>query len=159
MPWFVAMTKPGHEGIAAVNLQRQGFVWYYPKYLHKKPGAKAVVRPLFPRYIFVKLETVWHSLCGTRGISYLLMGGHGPQLLPDPVIEAIQLREDKTGLYQLLAPPRFRKGSKVKASEGPLAGLLLFYEGMSSHDRVKVLADLLGRKCTVEIEERLLAAA
>lgn len=159
MSWFVAMTKPNHEGIAAANLQRQGFHWYYPRYSHKKPGLAAVVRPLFPRYMFVKLETVWHSLRGTRGISYLLMGEHGPQLLPDTVIDTIQMREDKNGLYQLIAPPRFAKGAKVKTQEGPLAGLLLFYEGMSTHDRVKVLADLLGRSCVVEIEERLLTAA
>ncbi len=159
MSWFVAMTKPNHEGIAAVNLQRQGFDYYYPRYLHKRPGKASLERPLFPRYIFVKLEAVWHSLCGTRGISYLLMGDAGPQLLPDSVIETIQLREDKSGLYQLVAPPRFRKGQRVKSQEGPLAGLLLCYEGQSAHDRVKVLADILGRKCTVEIEERLLAAA
>ncbi len=159
MSWFVAMTKPNHEGIAAVNLQRQGFVFYYPRYAHKKPGLAAVIRPLFPRYMFVKLEQVWHSLNGTRGISYLLMGDSGPQLLPDTVVEAIQAREDKNGLYQLIAPPRFHKGSKVKSQEGPLAGLLLLYEGMSTHDRVKVLAELLGRSCVVEIEEKLLSAA
>lgn len=159
MPWFVAMTKPNHEGIAAVNLQRQGFTFYYPRYLHKKPGCKAVIRPLFPRYMFVKLEAVWHSLRGTRGISYLLMGDHGPQMLPDPVIETIRIREDKSGLYQLVAPPRFSKGSKVKASAGPLEGLLLLYEGMTSNDRVQVLAELLGRACLVEMEERLLVAA
>lgn len=159
MPWFVAMTKPNHEGIAAANLQRQGFDWYYPRYAHKKPGAASLIRPLFPRYIFIRLEAVWHSLCGTRGISYLLMGDAGPQLLPDSVIETIRLREDKQGLYQLIAPPRFSKGSKVKTSEGPLAGLLLLYEGMTSHDRVNVLAEILGRACVVEMEERLLTAA
>ena len=159
MPWFVAMTKPNHEGIAAVNLQRQGFTFYYPKYAHKKPGLAAVVRPLFPRYIFVKLEQVWHSLNGTRGISYLLMGDRGPQLLPDSVVEAIRTREDKQGLYQLIAPPRFTKGSKVKCQEGPLAGLLLLYEGQTSQDRVRVLAELLGRACVVEVEEKLLTAA
>lgn len=159
MSWFVAMTKPNHEGIAAANLQRQGFVWYYPRYLHKRPGSEPLIRPLFPRYIFIKLEQVWHSLHGTRGISYLLMAGNGPQLLPDAVIGAIRQREDKTGLYQLVAPPRFHKGQKVKTQEGPLAGLSLLYEGMAAHDRVKVLADLLGRLCVVEVEERLLTAA
>ena len=159
MPWLIAMTKPNHEGIAAENLQRQGFDWYYPRYAHKKPGSKPVIRPLFPRYMFVKLGLVWHSLRGTRGVSSLLMQDSRPALLPDSVIVAIQTREDKNGLYQLIAPPRFAKGAKVKASEGPLAGLLLFCEGMSAHDRVKVLADLLGRSCVVEIEERLLTAA
>lgn len=159
MSWFVCMTKPNHEGIAAVNLARQGFVYYYPQFLQKKPGVKSVVRPLFPRYVFVKLQEVWHSLHGTRGISYLLMGESGPQLLPDRVIEGIQAREDKNGYYQLIAPPRFMRGAKVKAEAGPFTGLPLLYEGQTAHDRVKCLVELMGRSCVVEIPEKVLAAA
>lgn len=159
MSWFVCMTKPNHEGIAAVNLQRQGFEYYYPRYFAKKPGTPGTIRPLFPRYMFVKLEAVWHSLRGTRGVSCLLMGDNGPQLLPDRVIDGIKAREDKNGLYQLIAPPRFKRGARVKAGAGPFQGLPLLYEDMSTHDRVKCLADLLGRLCVVEIEERLLSAA
>lgn len=159
MPWFVCMTKPNHEGIAAVNLARQGFTYYYPRYLLKKPDKTTTIRPLFPRYMFVKLGEVWHSLRGTRGISSLLMGDGGPQLLPDRVIEGIRAREDKNGLYQLIAPPRFQRGAKVKAEAGPFVGLPLLYEGQSAHDRVRCLVELMGRSCPVEIEEKLLAAA
>lgn len=159
MAWCVVMTKPNHEAIAAANLQRQGFDYYYPRFLKKKPGTTAVVRPLFPRYIFVFIEQVWRSLSGTRGISYVLMGNEGPQLVADALIQRIKEREDKNGLYQLIAPPRFKPGAKVKAEKGPLAGVALIYEGMSGHDRVKVLADLLGRSTIVIIEEKLLVAA
>jgi transcriptional antiterminator RfaH len=159
MSWLVAMTRPNHEGIASLHLARQGFTWYYPRYAHKRPGLATIIRPLFPRYMFIRLEQVWHSLHGTRGLSRLLMGENGPQLLSDGAVEGIQAREDKHGLYQLVAPPRFRKGSKVKCQQGPLAGLSLLYEGMAAHDRVKVLAELLGRACIVEVEEKLLIAA
>jgi transcription antitermination factor NusG len=159
MTWFVAMTKPNHEGIAATNLQRQGFDYYYPRYLQKKPNKTPIVKPLFPRYMFIRLQQVWHSLQGTRGISCLLMGETGPQLLADRVIAAIQAREDKHGYYQLIAPPRFQRGSKVKAEAGPFQGLPLLYEGMSTHDRVHCLVQLMGRACTVEIQEKVLAAA
>ncbi len=153
------MTKPNHEAIAAVNLQRQGFLYYYPKFLLKKPGTSPTVRPLFPRYIFIFVGQVWHSLSGTRGISYILMGEGGPQIVPDHIVNRIKEREDKSGLYQLTAPPRFTPGSKVKCEEGPLAGHLLVCEGMAPHDRVNVLVALLGRLCRVEIEEKLLIAA
>lgn len=159
MPWFVCMTKPNHEGIAATNLHRQGFCFYYPRYLHKKPGFDPRIKPLFPRYMFVKLQSVWHSLQGTRGISYLLMGENGPHLLPDTVIEGLQAREDKHGYYQLIPPPRFQRGAKVKAEAGPFMGLPLLYEGMSVHDRVKCLVELMGRSCVVEVPEKVLVAA
>lgn len=159
MPWLVCMTKPNHEAIAAVNLQRQGFSYYYPRYLQKKPGTAGSIRPLFPRYMFVRLGEVWHSLRGTRGISYLLMHDEGPALLADRVIDGIQSREDKNGLYQLIAPPRFQRGARVKAGAGPLMGLPLLYEGQSAHDRVRCLVELMGRSCTVELEDKLLIAA
>jgi transcriptional antiterminator RfaH len=159
MPYCVCMTKPNHEAIAAANLNRQGFDYYYPRFLLKKPGVTPVVRPLFPRYMFVFINQVWRSLGGTRGISYVLMGETGPQLLADSVVQKIRGREDKHGMYQLVAPPRFKPGDPVKASDGPLAGLPLIYEGMTSHDRVKCLAQLLGRACVVTVEEKLLIAA
>lgn len=159
MAYIVCVTKPNHEAIAAVNLRRQGFSYYYPRFMSRKPGVKGQIRPLFPRYIFVQQEQVWHSLNGTRGISSILMGERGPQLLSDSVVAAIKSREDKHGLFQLEAPPKFIQGSKVRATEGPLAGLPLIYEGMAAHDRVKVLSEILGRKVVTEIEEKILVAA
>ena len=153
------MTKPNHEAIAAVNLQRQGFRHYYPRFMLKKPGATPVIRPLFPRYIFIFVEQMWRSLSGTRGISYVLMGEGGPQTVDDQVVDRIREREGKDGLYQLTAPPKFQPGEKVKAEEGPLVGLPLFYEGMVAHDRVNVLVEMLGRQCRVEIEEKILITA
>ena len=159
MSWLIAVSKPNHEKIAAANLTRQGFEFYYPKLLIQKPNAKAVERPLFPRYIFVLAGSVWRSLTGTRGLSYVLMNEGGPQIISDTVINAIKAREDSSGHFQLIAPPRFVPGDKVKCQEGPLAGLPLIYEGMSGHERAKVLMDFLGRHCVVTVEEKLLTAA
>lgn len=159
MPWAVAMTKPNQEAIAAINLQRQGFEYYYPRYLHKKPDSSKIVRPLFPRYMFVLIGQMWRSLSGTRGISYLLMGEGGPQLVQDKIIEAIKGREDTTGLFQFATPPKFTPGTKVKAEEGPFTGVPLIYEGMAAHERCLVLAEILGRQVKITIEEKLLVAA
>lgn len=160
MPWIVAVSKPNQEAIAGVHLQRQGFNFYYPRYLHRKNfNEKPTIRPLFPRYVFVEIEQMWRSLTGTRGISYILLGEDSPQTLPDPVIAGLKAREDTKGLYQLAEPPKFLKGERVKATEGPFQGLPLFYEGMTSHDRVRVLVEMLGRKCPVILDEEILAAA
>lgn len=159
MSWIVAVTKPNHEEIAAVNLQRQGFSYYYPKFLLKKPNLKTLTRPLFPRYMFVFVEQMWRSLSGTRGISYILMGEGGPQTVSDGIIDAIKSREDKNGLYQLTAPPKFQPGEKVKAEEGPFSGLPLVYEGMTGNERVTVLTEMLGRVVRITLEEKVLRAA
>ncbi len=158
MPWIVSMTRPNYEAIASVNLTRQGFVNYVPKYQTKQANKPIAIKPLFPRYIFIFIDQFWSAILGTRGISKVLLNGDGPATLPGSVITDLRSRE-KNGLVQLTAPPKFSIGDRCKATEGPLVGHLLIYEGMSSQDRVKVLASLLGRKVVIELPEKSLIAA
>lgn len=154
--WVVVMTKPNSEGIAAANLLQQGYGCYYPRFQALKG-----VRPLFPRYVFAYIDKIWYSIRGTRGVSHLLMGDGGPATIPPAVIDGLRSREDSNGLIVLgkqKVTDRFEKGAKVRATEGPLAGLNLIYDGMKDAERVKVLTTLLGRQVPVELEERLLVA-
>ena len=155
---MLALTKPNQESIATEHLARQGFPSYCPRFKEKKPNKKAVIRPLFPRYLFVEIDQAWYPIRGTRGISHVLLGANGPQLVPYKVIQSLRDREEG-GLVSLTPKARFSPGTKVKASSGPLQGLALIYEGMSAHDRVRVLVDLLGRSVVVELEDKLLVAA
>ncbi len=152
------MTRPGHEAIAALNLSRQGYTNYCPRYAKRQANKINVIRTLFPRYIFIRIEQFWSSILGTRGISRVLLAGDGPAELPDRIIKELQGRE-LHGLIQLTPLPKFQPGEKVKTETGPLTGHLLIYEGQSSHDRVKVLANLLGRACVIELPEKSLIAA
>lgn len=152
------MTRPQYEAIAEVNLTRQGYVNYVPKFQSKQANKPSVIKPLFPRYIFIFIEQFWSSIMGTRGISRVLLGDNGPATLPDSVITGLKAREHN-GLVSLTQPPKFQPGQRVKTDTGPLTGHLLIYEGMSTHDRVRVLADLLGRKVLIELPEKTLIAA
>lgn len=157
------MTKPNHEAIAAENLRRQRYEFYCPRILEQR-GAKAVIRPLFPRYIFILIDQIWYSLRSTRGISYVIPGTSGPATIPAFEIDKLKRNEDSNGLVCLKPPPaapEFNKGDKLKTSDGThhLAGQLLIYEGMAAHERVKVLASLLGRQLIVEMPRAALTAA
>lgn len=152
------MTRPNHEAIAAVNLERQGYVNYCPKFAMKQANKPIVIRPLFPRYIFILIDQLWSSILGTRGISRVLLGDNGPATLPTQVIDELKAREIH-GLVTLTTPSKFHPGDPVKTLSGPLTGHLLVYEGQSVHDRVRVLAELLGRKVVIELPEKSLIAA
>jgi len=156
--WIAVMTRPNQEMIACANLQRQGYAYYMPKFWHRHAG-KAILKPLFPRYIFVNIDQTWHSLKSTRGVSYVLMGRDRPQVIPQSIIDSIKAREDAKGVFQMAEPEKFKKGEKVKATEGPLVGLPLIYDGMSGTERVKVLAEMLGRTVVVELGESQIIAA
>lgn len=163
MSWLVVMTKPNHEMIAAKNLQQQGFCYYLPQIkVRNKPVGPWQIRPVFPRYIFVFLERTWRSLNGTRGVSYVLGDESGPYELPDSEIDRLKAREDKHGIIQLESPPEFTPGQKLKIKDGllhPLEGRLLVFDGMCAHDRVRVLYEILGRYCPIELEKEPLVAA
>lgn len=159
--WVVVMSKPNCEAMAVENLKQQGYGCYFPRFKAAGRGNVILKKPLFPRYLFASIDKVWYSIRGTRGVSHLLMSDNGPAIIPDSAIEAMRAKEDSDGFIVLgkdKSPERFHKGDPVKATEGPLTGLDLIYDGMSSHERVKVLATLLGRQVPVIIEERVLVS-
>lgn len=157
IPWIVATCKPNQEAIAEVNLTRQGYLHYCP-YYQKQQGKTWVKRPLFARYIFISIEQFWTSILGTRGISRVLLGDSGPQTINASVIKDLKNRE-VNGFVQLIPPPKFFPGEKLKATEGPLMGHSLICAEMLPHERVLVLMDLLGRRVPVELDEKALSAA
>lgn len=159
--WCVVLTKPNCEAIAVENLLQQGYGCYFPRF--KAVGKNNIIlkKPLFPRYVFASIDKFWYSIRGTRGVSQILMSDKGPAIIPASAIEAIRAKEDSEGFIVLSAknsPERFAKGDPVTATEGPMTGLDLIYDGMSNHDRVKVLASLLGRQVPVILDEKVLVA-
>src|SRR4051812_24282645 len=112
------MTKPNFEASAAAHLRRQGYEYYYPRHLLRRPNQPPVIRPLFPRYIFILIDQVWYSVTGTRGISKVLMGDTCPETLPAGVIEALKSRESKDGLVSLPIPPKFSPGQSLRVKHG-----------------------------------------
>ena len=57
--WYVAYTQPHGEAKALDHLRRQDYVLYLPRYRRFVRHARKralVLRPLFPRYLFVGLD-------------------------------------------------------------------------------------------------------
>lgn len=159
MPWFCAMSKPGAEAIAATNLERQGYEYYYPRIKQQKPGGSIVIEPLFRRYLFIFTDGRWYSLRSTRGVSHILTGEGGPKVVDEAIVTGLKAREGKDGLISLAIPPKFVPGQKVKLEAGPLAGQFALFESMSAHERCKVLLQWLGGQVSCVVDSSLLAAA
>src|SRR3974377_873193 len=90
--WYVAHTHIHAESKAAFHLQRQGFGIYLPRYLKKRRHARrvdTVAAPLFPRYVFISVDTVtqrWHSIRSTIGITRLVAPRGVPAIVPPATI-------------------------------------------------------------------------
>ena len=77
----------------------------------------------------------------------------------DGVINALKAREDESGFVKLARRSAFSPGDKVRIIEGAFIDSLALVEGVSDHERVAILLDLLGRKVRVLVGADLIAAA
>ena len=158
-------THVNAEAKAAANLDRQGFTVYLPRYLKRRSHARkidTVARPLFPRYLFVAIDLAtqrWRAIQSTLGVSHLVCWSDEPASVEHGVINALKAREDQGGFINLSRWPAFARGDKVRIIEGAFIDNLALVEGVSDHERVAVLLDLLGRKVRVLVGADLIAAA
>lgn len=163
MNWYVAYTLAQKEAIAALNLRNQGFEVYLPRYRKTRRHARrvdVVSTPLFPRYLFVRMDPAvqrWRSINGTIGISYLLSEGPEPIAIPDAVIDVIREREDD-GLVKI-ASPAFAYGQKVYVTEGPFADLQGLFECVDDAQRVVLLLEFMGRVVRARLPGHAVSAA
>jgi transcriptional antiterminator RfaH len=163
--WYVVQTHTNAEIKASTHLGRQGYAVYLPRYLKRRRHARrvdVVPMPLFPRYLFVAVDTEsqrWRSIQSTVGVSRLLCNGEEPALIAGGVVEQLLSRQDDCGFITLDARPQFAPGDKVMVVEGAFSTCLGLFQGMADHQRVSILLDLLGRKVRVVLDADAVAAA
>lgn len=148
--WAVAQTESQRESVAANFLKQNSYETYLPKIV-AKTGIRERVVPLFPTYIFVRIEERWWSVQRTIGVLRLLMSDERPAVISDKTISAIQKREGENGLVKLPKPPGIQRGERVIIRDGSFAGRIGIFDGMIAHDRVRVLLNLMGRSVPVSV--------
>jgi transcriptional antiterminator RfaH len=162
--WFVVRTRSRAEEKALRHLANQGFGPYLPRYRRHVRHARrnaVVLRPLFPGYLFVRLDPSacrWRSINGTVGVQEILTDGDMPLPVADRIIDEIVAREDETGAVKLAAPT-FAHGQAVRLLDGPLAEINGLFEEMRDENRVILLVSLLGRQVRMQVPAETVAAA
>lgn len=163
--WYVVQTQVNSESKAVQNLVRQGYEVYLPCYLKRRSHAGKIdftTKPLFPRYLFVAIDMMaqrWRSIRSTQGVSRLVCNGDEPVAVPNGVLSALKAREDERGFVRMDARPAFASGATVRVLAGALTDCAGLFDGMTDHDRVAILLDMLGRKVRVHLDiDRVVAA-
>jgi len=158
MNWYVVATKPNAENLAVTNLQRQEFETYLPKIAVRRSHAgqvKTVFRPLFPSYVFVRLDpdrARWRSINGTLGVRYILANDGRPQSLRGGFVEALQAHE--TDGVIALPSDEFAPGDDVEILGGPLASQIGRILSADRAGRVRLLLELLGGEVITTLPEQ-----
>lgn len=164
--WYLAHTKPLAERTAQANLERQGYVTYLPRLAQivrrRQRWVRSVV-PLFPRYLFLRLDTGRQSLRpvhSTVGVASIVRFGQCCAVVRDDVIEELRSGADPaTGLHRLHAATRFARGTRVRITAGPFCGINGVFERADGAERVMILLNLLGQETPVAFPTELVASA
>lgn len=155
LTWILAQTRANAERIARTHCERQGHETYLPLYHDDILGRDRV---LFPSYLFVRVGASVHHLRSTRGITRLVgfATSGAAEAISDEVIMALKGRESAEGRIRL--EPALKPGDRVRFRSGPWNGQYALYQGQSSHDRVRILLEVLGAQRCVTVERRAITA-
>ncbi len=163
--WYAAHTQPQAELKALDNLRRQGYATYLPRYRRWVRHARQrtlVLRPLFPRYIFVGLDgltTRWRPILSTIGIAGLVCSGDRPVPVADEIVETLRERERQGAFDESVPIRRLQPGDAVRITEQPFQELVGRFVEMADDERVYILLDLLGRSVRAKVSASAVEAA
>jgi transcriptional antiterminator RfaH len=162
--WLVVNTQPNSEMRAEYHLKRQGYCVYLPRYTKTRRHARKtekVVRPLFPRYLFVEYDpnrTPWRAIQSTIGVSRLVLAGEKPLSAHQDILDEIRRREGVNGLVALGKSLSFQEGQSVCVTEGPLCDQVGLFQCADDNQRAIVLMELLGRHVKARIPVEILTS-
>ncbi len=152
---IVLCHKASQEKTAITNIVRQGYDAYCPMIERTRRHARKVekvFRPLFPPYIFVRLDeqrSQWRPLLSTIGVRSVVRFREKLGFLPKGFVEEMRAYEKADGLGQMMAA-RVEPGMQVKILDGPFKDFIATVLSMSEKDRVWLLLDIMGRETRIQ---------
>jgi len=155
MGWYLVYTNSNKEIISERNLINQNFITYMPKYKKVIKHARklsTVIKPLFPRYLFVKVDHLkqrWSLINHTYGVNSLISMNGEPVFVDQEVINEIKQGENSLGITDMISASYLKKGDDVKIIDGVFSGRKGIFEDLTDNNRVKVLFKLLGKEFTL----------
>ena len=154
--WYVVHCRVNSEQRAEINLQRQDYEVWLPLYHKTRRHARrveSVLRPLFPRYLFVRLDLSsqpWRPILSTFGVHNIIADGDGPLAIGNDIIAALRARADTEGVFEI-ARSALMPGDQVRVQGGPMADLEGIFQAELDSDRVLILLKLMGREVRVSV--------
>ncbi len=124
--WFAVYTRARHEQKVAEQITKLGYQSFLPRYraLSKRKDRKKMIQsPIFPGYIFAKINPVeLNQLLSLPGAIRILGKKGKPFPIPEEEIESVKILVEAEA--DIEPHPYLRAGDKVKIVSGPLKGVV-----------------------------------
>jgi transcription elongation factor/antiterminator RfaH len=154
LPWYALQVRSRRESYVANHLEGQGFECFLPLYLSKRRWSdrlKEVEQPLFPGYLFCRLDLSNRGpLLMTPGVQQIVGVGRTPMPVEEREMESI--RQVLSSGLPSLPWPYMHVGEKVRVNYGSFVnveGILVNFKGSN---RVVLSVTLLQRSVALEID-------
>jgi transcription antitermination factor NusG len=158
--WFAAYTNSCHEKRVADHCRVRDIEAFLPVYQSTRRWKNGCTvnleRPLFPGYVFVKVDQKHRvRILELPGVISIVGAARQPIPLPDADIDAL-----RSGIHLLHAEPHsfLRAGDRVKIRNGPLAGMTGILARKKNNLRVVLTLELIMKSISVEVDEQDLEA-
>ena len=155
MGWYLIQFKPNAHKLAERNLTRQGFKTFIPLQEvtnRTVSGFVNVLKPLFPGYMFVNINTKsdsWQKINSTAGVSRIVTFGCTPRPLPTGFVPSLRIRCNTFGKF--LSSEKLVKGKSIKLLTGPFANMIGTIDKIDSDKRIWVIMELMGQKTKLNV--------
>ena len=167
MHWYAVSTKPNHEKQVEQNIRRWGVECFLPLLQESKiirRTKRTVISPLFPGYLFVRINLAEHyrTVTYARGVRKMVEFGSNPAEIDKGVIDAIKSKVADAHAYVMEKPKDLGSGQIVQIKDGPLVGIeAVFMREMPGQQRAMVLLHTLAfqARAVVNIDQLALYVA
>ena len=154
--WYALQVYQRLEKITTLLLNQKGFELFLPTYSVRRRWSdrvKVVERPLFPGYLFCRLDPRqrWLPVLTTPGVVSIVGTGKEPIAIPETEIETV--RRIVRSATAAEPWPYLHCGDRVTISDGPLRG----FEGILAEmkNECKVSIHLLQRSVAVVVDREI----
>jgi transcription antitermination factor NusG len=152
--WYAVRVRSNYESMTSALLRGKGIEEFYPTYKSLRQWSdrsKEIRRPLFPGYIFCRIDLPQRvPVLSTAGVVNIVGVGRTPVAISDPEIEAVRAIVD-SGVAATPCP-YIQVGHPVSIVWGPLAGVEGIVTEVKSQLRLLVSVQLLRRSVAAEID-------
>lgn len=154
--WFALYTTCRHEKRVAAHFEQRGIEHFLPLYVaHRKwrDGSRVALQlPLFPCYVFVRMERRERGRVLSVPGALALVGGTGgePAAVPEIAMDALRLgvAEGRVEPHPLLTV-----GQQVRICTGAFAGMTGVVSRRKSGFRVVLTLEQIQQSVAVEVDE------
>jgi transcription antitermination factor NusG len=154
LPWFAIHVRSNFEHLVSNQLEAKDFTVFLPQYKMRRRWAdrvKVIDRPLFPGYLFCRLDCACPlPVLTTPGVAAIVGAGRRPIPVDPNEIAAVQAVVASGVAAQPY--PFLKAGQRVYLERGPLAGLEGMIVSLRKEYRLVVSVSLLQRSLSVEVD-------